>query len=108
MDNLGYALFVLAVWAVAVARVTRLVNFDAVLDPVRIKLGERFGTSSTLIYFIGCVWCVSIWVAFGTAWIPILLTDLSWWFYPLIALAASHLAGIASPLSEDTLDYTES
>ena len=103
--NSGIALdlLVLIVYVLAVARLTRLINADTVLDPVRLALARAFGHQSTLIYFLGCVWCVGFWLSLVTAVIPVLALSLSWWMLPLIALATSHLVGLLARL-DDTDD----
>lgn len=74
----------------AVLRVTRLINEDSIVEPVRRKLPR--GVRG----FTDCPWCVSFWVALG-------LTAASWqwhgeiWFRAgLLVLGLSWLTGIAA------------
>lgn len=109
-DSLGYVVLVLIVYAVAVARVTRLINADTITDPLRVAIERRArdsdrsdrerGRWATLSYFVGCPWCVGMWLALLTTWFPIWLTGLSWWLYPLIAFATSHLVGVCARFAD--------
>lgn len=99
--GLGFGLFTLAIYVLAVMRVVAFINHDRLLDPLRIAVARIFGPDSKIVYFLGCPWCVSIWVAAPTAWIPVLIVGLPWWWFVLIGLATSHLVGIAAPLSSD-------
>lgn len=81
----------LAVSALAVYRITRLVTTDRVADRWRAPLVARGGRAG---YFVTCPWCVSVWLA--AAWLPLLLLA------PRVALAAgavlafSAVAGLLS------------
>ncbi|WP_280366158.1 hypothetical protein [Nocardia wallacei] len=87
---------ILAAWVLAVARLTRLVTRDKLTEPIRSALVERLGSGSQLTYLVHCTWCTSIWVAFASAPAAVALTGVSWWLLPVLALAASHLIGVAS------------
>ncbi|QGH80018.1 membrane protein [Gordonia phage NHagos] len=99
--SLGYAIFVLVIYVLAVMRLVRLINFDTVLDGVRVAVVRVFGRESKAVYFIGCPWCVGFWVSLATAYLPVALTGLAWWWTFLIALATSHLVGAFAPLTAD-------
>lgn len=99
--GLGFAVLTLAVYVLAVMRVVRFINYDTLLDPFRIAVARVFGTDSKMVEFVACPWCVSIWVAAATAWIPVHIIGLPWWWFVLVGLATSHLVGIADPLSSD-------
>lgn len=99
--SLGFAVFTFVIYVLAVMRITRLINFDTILDPVRIAAAKVFGPDSTVIYFLGCPWCVSIWVGMASAWIPVVIVGLPWCWFVLVALATSHLVGVAAGLSSD-------
>lgn len=89
MDILVIILFVLAV-----SRLTRLVNKDYITDPLRLYVMRRFGgPNSVPAYFLSCPWCVSMWVALMVAPLVILATSLSFWLFPVLALAASQITG---------------
>jgi Protein of unknown function (DUF1360) len=122
-------LIVLTIYVLVVARVTRLINADMIFDRVRLipvhrlraaqdaatearmhgqgARAELFGTSirrwSTTVYFLGCPWCVSIWVALAAAPVPVRLIGWPWWVVIPVALAASHLVGVFA-FAADTED----
>ncbi len=88
-------------WALALARLTRLIVADRLTDFLRVWAYRRSkGAETYLTYFLQCPWCVSMWLGFGTAWVI-------WWhpapvLYILAALAASYLVGLmASNLEPD-------
>lgn len=130
-----YSILVGVVYALAIARLTRLINADTILDRPRgwiagqrrhhqtiaTELQPHFDKVETydhhrvlmrrwetLVYFIECPWCVGLWLTFGTAWIPL-------WFntnvvarYVGIALAISHLVGIfAFAADTEDIDYED-
>lgn len=109
--SLGYVILVLTVYALAAARVTRLINADTVTDPIRIAVARRArdeGRSetererwSTLEYFIGCPWCVSMWLAFATVWAPLFFAENRVVQYVAVALAVSHLVGVCARFASD-------
>lgn len=116
-----------AVWALAVARVVRLVNLDVVFDPVRVWVArraasagvaagewERAGMVKTavdarrrearwnlLAYYLGCPWCVGLWVAAGSAWIPLWHAGNPVARYVGIVLAGSLVVGLLARLAND-------
>lgn len=94
-------LLILVVYPLAVARLTRLVNHDTILDPLRIAAARVFGLDSAVLYFLGCPWCVGMWLSLATAILPTLVLGLPWWWFILIGLATSHLVGLAAPLAAD-------
>lgn len=92
-DVIDHAWLLLLVAALAVARLTRLVTDDAILDRPRDALYRR-NPDGAAAYFVGCPWCVSIWlgalVAAGVYWRPC-----AWWVqFPLILLALSQVTGL--------------
>ncbi|MGW5147551.1 hypothetical protein [Rhodococcus koreensis] len=92
---------VLVLYVLTVCRVTRVIVGDKITEPFRNRIVRRFGQASQLTYLFFCAWCMSIWIGFGTAWAVFLLTDLSWWLYPLVALSASQLTGLLHRAEED-------
>jgi hypothetical protein len=56
----------LAVGALAVHRLTRLVVEDTIADPIRDRLIER-APNGRVAVFVTCPWCVSVWAAVGWA-----------------------------------------
>lgn len=93
---------ILVLWTLSVMRLTRLINFDTIMDWLHIKAARKYGPGSWQVEYLGCPWCVGMWIAWATAWAPILLTDdLIWWTYPLLALAASMVTGMTAGLTAD-------
>lgn len=108
---------VLVLYVLAAMRVTRLVNFDMIMDWLHTaarahvykvenpNCGSRpfrwLGQGIWQVKFVRCPWCVGMWVSLSTTWAPILLTGLSWWLYPLLALSTSMVIGLLAPLSSD-------
>jgi hypothetical protein len=132
--SLGYQVLVGVVWVLAVARVTRLVNQDVVFDPVRLAVARRLSSATraagecesagrvneasrlrvvqgrwdAVSYFLGCPWCVGLWVAGFTAWIPLWFADNAVAVYAGVVLAASHVVGLVAPWSADEdIEITE-
>lgn len=130
--SVGNSTLVLAVYVLAVARLTRLVNFDVVADPARVWVARRAaGTRSALIeaesaghatmaaylsrregrwntaaYLLGCPWCIGFWVGAASSWIPVTVIGWPWWASVAVALACSHLVGIGAPLADGGEDIT--
>lgn len=88
-------LVILGLWWLALARATRLLTKDMITDFIRIWAFKRTkGQTTALSYFTTCPWCVGMWVSLTSAWSVILLTGWSWWLYPLLFLAGSHVVGL--------------
>jgi hypothetical protein len=87
---------ILIFWALAVARLTRLVTRDKITEPGRQWLLGHLGTESQISYLVHCDWCTSIWVGFATAPIVFLATDWPWWLWPVAALGASQVTGLSA------------
>ncbi|MCV7424355.1 DUF1360 domain-containing protein [Mycobacterium yunnanensis] len=110
-DCLGQAILVLVVYALAVMRIVRLINADTILDPMRIAIARRArdtnrseverGRWSTVEYFTGCPWCVSMWVAAGTVWVPMWFAHKPVAQYVGILLAVSMIVGLMARFSTD-------
>jgi len=84
------------IWALSLARLTRLLTVDEITDFIRIWAYKRFGQDSRIGYFVTCPWCVSLWLGFATAPFLIWITETSWWAWPLYALAGSYVAGVSA------------
>lgn len=107
--SLGYVVLVLVVYTLAAARVTRFINHDSLLDPLRLTILRRARDEqrsmkererwATLTEFVGCPWCISIWVGIGTAWIPVVIVGWPLWWWPLILLAVSHVVSVGAQLA---------
>lgn len=81
----------------ATARLTRLINDDAILD--RPRAWVQRGGESKLAYFVTCPWCVSIWVGACVA-----VATYDWHAYGvvqvgLLMLAASHVTGMLAVIT---------
>lgn len=99
---------VLVVYVLAVARLTRLVNSDSVLDRVRVWVVRRFGPGSGSVYFLSCPWCVGFWVALLGAPAAVAVVGWPWWSGVPVALAASHLVGVfAFAADTEQVDITD-
>jgi hypothetical protein len=118
------------VYVLAVARVTRLVNQDVVFDPVRLAVARRLSSVSRAVselelsgrdglagrlrgvqgrwgavsYFLGCPWCVSMWLAAFTAWVPLWFAGNRVAVYVGVVLAVSHVVGLGARLADDGED----
>lgn len=81
----------------AVARVTRLVVEDAILDGPRALVLRHARPGGLLAYLLGCPWCVSVWAGFGLAGLVVPLGD-TWPVQVLVlGLAASQATGLLVP-----------
>jgi hypothetical protein len=90
----------LAVGALAVHRLTRLITEDTLTGPLRVRVARRGGSTaagpSTAEAFIHCPWCVSVWVAAGWAALTVVAPAVA---APAgAALAWSSAAGLLSSL----------
>lgn len=106
MDGLTWSLILLA-YVLTVARLTRLVNADVITDPLRIAVARKWGAQSTVSYFLGCAWCVSLWVALVLAVATVAVTGVSWWWIVLMAPAASHITGLLTGLDTDDVEIVD-
>lgn len=116
--SLGFVILVLVVYVLALMRLTRLVNADTITDPIRIAVARRARDEdrsqterarwSTAEYFLACPWCVSMWLAFGTVWLPLFFSANPVVRYVAVALAVSHLVGLfARFASDEDIQFTE-
>jgi hypothetical protein len=97
---------VAGLWLLAAARVTRLLTKDAITDFVREWAYRRSRGGDTLLtYFVQCPWCIGMWVALSTGWLPLWLTDRHIALWPLVALAASYLIGVSAENLESADDF---
>lgn len=106
---------ILLVYALAVARVTRLVTEDRIAETPRLSLENRLWarrfrqvglrpgevSRSSLdtplaVYLLGCPWCVSIWVGAVAAPLAYFWGSGPWLFVPALALAFSYFTGFAA------------
>jgi hypothetical protein len=107
------------VYALAVARVTRLIAADKITEKPRLqleaalwkryraKLERQFGGPGSLanvsngsldtplpVYLLTCRWCASMYVAAVAAPLAYLWGESPWLFVPALALAFSHVTGL--------------
>lgn len=92
---------ILVLAVLTVARLTRLVTEDKLLEPFRFWLARRWPADSKRLYLFHCPWCFSMWVAFAAAPVVWFTADLStrldltaWVGVPLLALGISHAVGL--------------
>jgi hypothetical protein len=82
-----------AVLGLAVARLTRLVTTDKIMEPFRFWAARKLGADSFWLFGLHCMWCVSMYTGALLAAGYVLLGD-SWVYQiPALALAASYIAG---------------
>ncbi|AEJ94577.1 hypothetical protein FDI63_gp007 [Mycobacterium phage ChrisnMich] len=124
--SLGEFVLVLVVYALAVMRLTRLINADTILDRPRLAIAgkarearlvmlearahgqearaqlyqRRMVRWNTLMYFVQCPWCVGMWLALGTAWVPLYFHTNPVAQYLGVALAVSHLIGVCARFAD--------
>lgn len=122
---LSQTLLVLAIYVLVAARVTRLVNYDSLLDPIRLwiarhasiaqeqitefttpeqnlRAARRYARWTTLFDFIACPFCIGFWASVALAPIPIEVIGWPLWTWAVLPWAASHLIGIGDRwVSED-------
>lgn len=92
---------VLAITALAVARVTRLVTDDYLLNTPRAALIRRLGATSKGAYLVTCPWCVSIYAAAAAAPTAYWHGDSPWYLIPATALALSQATGLLAQTGGD-------
>lgn len=91
---MGYTAIVIVLYIGTVARLTRLIVGDKITEPVRDRIVHRFGETSPLTFVFFCAWCMGMWIAFALSPVVFLLTELTWWLLPLVALTASQVTGL--------------
>lgn len=79
---------------VFIARVTRLIVADQILYRPRVWVVLRYGPNQWFAYLITCAWCSSIWVGAATVVAAYWYGDTRWWFFMVLAGAASYAAGV--------------
>lgn len=95
------ATFTFAIYVLVVVRLTRVINFDVVFDPIRSALVRVFKGSPMAVYVITCTWCMSMWVALALCPFPAIVLGLNWLWAIAFALAASTIAGLLAPHTAD-------
>lgn len=98
---MGSILLILGIYVLALARVTRIVTRDTILDGARLTLIRLLGPGNPLVYFLSCPWCAGLWLALGTAWIPAtLLLGWPWWAFLPLGLAANYVVAMLDQLDQ--------
>lgn len=103
----------LLVYALAVARVTRLVTADKITEGLRGRVirwadrragvdpADEFPPTPLLAYLVTCPWCVSIYVGAVAAPLVYWLGETPWTLVPALALAFSAVAGYLAAIGEE-------
>lgn len=84
---------ILAVYALAVARLTRLVTTDRITAAPRATLLRRIPEQHLAAYLITCDWCASIWIAAAAAPAIWWFSGRPWLLVPALGLALSYVTG---------------
>lgn len=92
---------ILGLWALSVARVSRLATVDKITEPLRAWVLDKRGRESSVTYLAYCPVCFSIWVAFASAPYVIVLNSWSWWLLPVVALAAAQITLYSTRLTDE-------
>jgi uncharacterized protein DUF1360 len=91
-------LITLGLYALATARLVRLVGEDKITEKLRARLLRGASKTSMRRYLIECTWCLSIWCAAPFAAAYVLVPDHPAALIPAVLLAYSWLAVIAYDL----------
>lgn len=131
--SLGYVLLVLILYTLFVASLTRLVNYDRVLDPARLWVARRaarahtaaqeaanadmateyaaamarFNRWNVLFDFLICPWCVSPWIGMACGYVPVHIIGWPWWTLFVVAWAARYLVGLADRWVSDPVEIVD-
>lgn len=128
--GLGLTILILVIYVLAVMRIVRLVNYDTILDPLRLWIAHRSNTAliaadeahasskpitaqahsrrvarwNLLADFLGCPWCVGFWLSLAVAVVPVHVIGWPWWSLLGVAFACSYLVGLLAPLTADPVE----
>jgi hypothetical protein len=107
---------IVLVYALAVARVTRLITEDVLTERPREAIQDwawrcRYGRlapdaradrapAPKIAYLVSCPWCASIYVAALAAPVAYFWGESPWLFVPALALAFSHVTGLLAKNGE--------
>jgi fatty acid desaturase len=94
-------LLVIAVYALAVTRVTGIITQDTITEPLRdrliVWLDNRPATlGSSLAALITCSWCAGMWVSLIAAPLVWWHGENPWLLIPALALAFAQIIGMTS------------
>lgn len=92
----------LLLYAIAAARLTRLIALDAIGDRPREWITTRTDNTraAALGYLVNCPWCVGVWVATAVTAAAALGHGSPWIMWPIIALTLAQLAGMLTTAKE--------
>lgn len=115
-----HTLLILTLYVLVAARLTRLVNYDSVLDWLRLRIARRISMGQTTLppprtlplwlkwqEFLSCPWCVGFWISVALAPLAIWQLGWEWWTWAVLPWAASHLVGIGDRWVSDSLEIVE-
>ena len=89
------------VYALAAARVTRLIAEDRITLAPRNAVLRRLPDESLLAYLVLCRWCAGVWVAVPAAVLAWWWPDSPWCAVPALALAISYVTGLLAGVEGD-------
>jgi hypothetical protein len=89
-------LSIIALVALATARLTGLVVEDKITEPVRNWVAGHTGDDSKVAYLLFCPWCASIYAGTALAALVYFAYGSGLVYIGLLALAASQVAGMVS------------
>jgi Protein of unknown function (DUF1360) len=92
------ALYVLLT-CLATYRITRLLVADAITEPWRDRVEERYGPESSWAYLVNCPWCTGMWVAIVLTLATDLIVGLP--APVLVAASASAVAGLIAAVEPE-------
>lgn len=95
---MGPLLLLLAIYVLAVARLSRIVTTDKIGEPVRawaLRQGPLIG------YAAHCDWCLGWWVAGALAFPVAAVGGLPWWWGFGLWPACSYLVGLLSRFDQN-------
>ena len=81
--------------ALATFRITQLIVRDLIFEPARAAIESRY--TGWLVDLLGCMWCVSVYVALGTTVLTYFCWG--WWQWIALGLAASAVTGFLAERS---------
>jgi|WetSurMetagenome_2_1015567.scaffolds.fasta_scaffold03559_8 hypothetical protein len=111
-DHTMPSALIICMYALAVARITRLITHDVISEPIRTAIIRKFDPIKRAHRFAvyalgdiggngdgdhsGCPWCVSIWISVLTAPIVVHWQHSTITAAALLAMAASQVTGLIS------------
>lgn len=89
-----------ALYALAITRVTVFVTKDSMTKPFRRWLDKQLSPLGIWLHdLLTCPWCLSVWVAAAAVALVVTFGWLApWLLYPALILAFSQVAGMLAPV----------